>query len=164
MNVTRVAIFNYIYDKITAEMPDVYVVGRYEPVPASIPAVFIREMREISERDNMTFSGVQGVVTVTMEAQIITHSLNNAMSENEDIESIVEQAFKELFFRRTYSNVVDDGRNGLYRLRITYERTIGDADKMPEDEEETDESSEVEDTNSAVDDGNDNGGEGGDDP
>jgi hypothetical protein len=76
----------------------------------------------------------------------------------------VEQAFKELFFRRTYSNVVDDGRNGLYRLRITYERTIGDADKMPEDEEETAESSEVEDTNSAVDDGNDNGGESGDDP
>lgn len=166
MNITRVAIFDYLYDKITEAKPDVYVVGRYEPVPVSIPAVFIREMREISERDNMTFSGVQGVKTVTMEVHIITNGINNAMSENEGIESIVEQAFQELHFRRTFSNVIDDGSNGMYRLRITYERTIGDADEMPSEEEEAEGDDEVEDITPDAENGNDddNGGEDGDVP
>lgn len=130
--ITRVDVYNYIYNAITAVYPDMYIVGRYEPVPGELPAVCIREIGDFRNKENMTFGGQQGVRTSTVEVQIVSSKLNGSLSEAYDILDVVRAACFELFYNETNVVVVEDGGNGMnYRIRASYRRIIGDADPMP---------------------------------
>lgn len=131
MNITRNAVYNYVCNIIEAAHPSAYVSSIYEPLPASLPAVFIRETVDLRNRENMTFTGVQGVRTSTFEVQIVSGHKNGSMSEAYELLETVRQAFFALIYNETNVTIVEDGQNGNYRLRITYRRTIGDADTMP---------------------------------
>lgn len=132
MNVTRNAVYNYIHDAVKTAFPLVYIASVYEPVPPSMPAVFIREIGDFRNRENMTFSGNQGVRTSTVEAQIISGRVNGSMSEAYEILETVREAFFALHYNETNVVTVEDGNNGMnYRLRVSYRRVIGDADVFP---------------------------------
>lgn len=132
MNVTRNAVYNYIHDAVAAEHSSVYISGTYEPVPASMPAVFIREIGDFRNRENMTFSGSQGVRTSTFEIQIVSSRVNGSLSEAYTILETVRAAFFSLHYNETNVVTVEDGSNGTnYRLRVSYRRVICDADTLP---------------------------------
>lgn len=132
MNITRNAVYNYICDEILAAYPTMYVSGKYEPVPASLPAVFIREIGDFRNRENMTFTGSQGVRTSTIEIQVVSSRLNGSLSEAYAILETVRTACFDLIYNETNVVVVEDGSNGMnYRLRASYRRIIGDSDEMP---------------------------------
>lgn len=131
MNITRNAVYNYIHDAVKAELPDIYITSVYEPVPAELPAVILREIGDFRNRENMSFTGAQGVRTSTFEAQVVSGQTNGSLSEAYDILEIVKSAFFELQFNETNVTIVEDGGTGRYRLRASYRRVICDVDALP---------------------------------
>ena len=132
MNITRNAAYNYIHDAVAAEYQTMYIAGVYEPVPPSMPAVFIREIGDMRNIENMTFAGVQGVRTSTIEVQIVSGRVNGSLSEAYEILEVVRNACFALQYNEVSVVTVEDGTNGTnYRLRISYRRVIGDADTLP---------------------------------
>ena len=128
---SRNRIYDYVCNAVLAEYEDAYVSSVFEPVPASFPSVFIREIGCTTEEGNVTFCGSQGVRRSTYEVQIYTVTENTAMSEAYDILDVVIAAFEKLYYIRTSQNVVDGGDAGVYRLVANFRRIIGSADEMP---------------------------------
>lgn len=132
MKITRNAVYNFIHDAVATEYPSMYIAGAYEPVPPSMPAVFISEVGDFRNRENMTFSGAQGVRTSTIEVQIVSGRMNGSLSEAYAILETVRSACFRLFYNETNVIILENGDNGTnYRLRASYRRVIGDADEMP---------------------------------
>lgn len=132
MIITRNAVYNYIYDAVIAVYSTMYVAGAYEPVPASMPAVFVSEISDLRNKANMTFASVQGVRTSTFEVQIVCGKLNGSLTQAYEILDVVRAAFFKIAYNEINVVVVENGRNGTnYRLRASYRRVIGDADAMP---------------------------------
>ena len=131
MNITRNAVYNFIHDAVKTAMPTVYVTSVYEPLTAQLPAVILRETDDFRNRENMTFTGVQGVRTSMFEAQVVSSRTNGSLSEAYDILEVVKQAFFNLVYNETNVVIMEDGSTGRYRLRATYRRVIGDADTLP---------------------------------
>ena len=101
---TRNAVYNYVYDKVIQAYPNVYISGMYEPVVPSFPAVFIREIGNFSNNENVTFSGSQDVWTSTFEVQIQSNKTDTPMSEVYEIFDVVKEAFSSLFYIRQTIN------------------------------------------------------------
>lgn len=130
--ITRVDVYNYIYNALITAYPTMYIAGAYEPVPESFPAVFIREIGDFRNKENMTFSGVQGVRTSTLEIQIVSGRLNGSLTQAYTILDNVRTACFKLFYNETNVTVVEDGTSGMnYRIRASYRRIIGASDTMP---------------------------------
>lgn len=131
MNITRNAVYNYIYDAVKTDLPDIYITSVYEPVPEELPAVILREIGDFRNAENMTFTGAQGVRTSTFEVQVVTGKTNGLLSEAYEILEIVKNAFFGLHYNETSVVIVEDGGNGRYRLRASYRRVICDTDTLP---------------------------------
>ena len=132
MNITRNAVYSYIYTAVTTVYPTMYVAGKYEPVSVSLPAVYITEIGDFRNKENMTFSGKQGVRTSTIEVQIVSSKINGSLSEAYTILDTVRTACFALFYNETNVAIIEDGSNGMnYRIRASYRRIIGDSDAMP---------------------------------
>lgn len=131
MTITRNAVYNYIHDAIKAELPTIYIASVYEPVPAELPVVILREIGDFRNRENMSFTGEQGIRTSTFEAQVVTGQTNGSLSEAYDILEIVKHAFFKLLYNETNVAIVEDGGTGRYRLRASYRRVIGEIDTLP---------------------------------
>ena len=131
MNITRNAVYDYVHTAVATVHPNAYIASIYEPVPPSLPAVFIRETNDYRNRETMTFTGVQGVRTSTFEVQTVSSKTNGSMSEAYALLESVRQAFFALNYNEINVSIVEDGQYGKYRLRASYRRVIGDADIMP---------------------------------
>lgn len=132
MNITRNAVYNYIHDAVAVAHSGIYIAGAYEPVPSSLPAVFIREAGDYRNKENMTFSGSQGVRTSQIEVQIVSGRINGSLSEAYSILETVRAACFAIHYNETNVVTMEDGTNGTnYRLRASYRRVIGDADTLP---------------------------------
>lgn len=129
MNYTRTNIFDYVYRRVNTQYPSAYIAGKFEPVPASFPAVLIRRIGEFAQERNRTFSGAQGVMNLTYEVQITSNKTNSPATEAWEISDTVTTAFSSMHFALTASNVIEDGEK--YRLVLTYRRIVGYADAMP---------------------------------
>lgn len=131
MNITRNAVYDYVQSAVATAHTNAYIAGVYEPVPPSLPAVFIRETIDYRNRENMTFTGVQGVRTSTFEVQVVSGKSNGSMSVAYSLLDTVRQAFFALHYNEINVSIVEDGQFGKYRIRASYRRVIGDADIMP---------------------------------
>lgn len=128
---TRNAVYNYVYDKVIQAFPDAYVSGMYEPVVPSFPAVFIREIGNFSNPENVTFGGSQDVWTSTFEVQIQSNKIDTPMSEVYEIFSVVKEAFSSLFYIHINTNNIGTYDDKNYRIVASFRRVIGKADEMP---------------------------------
>ena len=131
MNITRNAVYNYVHNAVETAHPTAYIASIYEPVPEHLPSVFLREISDLRNKANMTFTGVQGVRTSTFEVQTVSGHTNGSMSEAYALLETVRQAFFALHYNETNVLIIEDGQDGNYRLRASYRRVIGDADTLP---------------------------------
>lgn len=131
MNVTRNAVYSYVYDEVKAANASVYITSVYEPTFAKLPAVVLREIGDFRNSENMSFSGAQGVRTSTFEAQVISGKTNGSLSEAYTLLDAVRMAFFKLHYNETNAVIVEDGSTGRFRMRASYRRVIGDYDPMP---------------------------------
>lgn len=130
MRVTPNAVYSYVTGKIETAHTSAYVTGRYEPIPASFPAVFLREITNLHNAEAMSFSGAQGVRNSTFEAQIQSKRNDGAKEEATAIAETIKTAFAELYYILTNDAPIED-ESGYYRLVLTFRRVIGAADTMP---------------------------------
>lgn len=128
---TRNAVYNYVYDKVIEAFPNAYISGMYEPVVPSFPAVFIREIGNYSNNENVSFSGSQGVWTSTFEVQIQSNKADAPMSEVYEIFNVVKEAFSSIFYIHINTNNIGTYDNEKYRIVASFRRVIGKADEMP---------------------------------
>ncbi len=128
--ITHNQIYNNVCTKVLAVFPDAYCAGKFEPVPASFPAVFIREIGSFSNPGNVTFGGSQGVRTSTFEVQIQSNKTENPMEEANAILDVVNSAMFDMYFVLSATNILEEGENGIYRLQATYRRVIGSSDTI----------------------------------
>ena len=131
MNVTRNAVYSYVHDSVNAVNSTVYVTSAYEPTPARVPAVILREIGDFRNREAMSFAGDQGIRTSTFEAQIVSGKTNGSLTEAYTILDAVRSAFFKLHYNETNAAIVEDGSTGRFRIRASYRRVIGDSDPMP---------------------------------
>lgn len=131
MNITRNAVYSYVHDAVIATNASVYVTSVYEPTPARLPAVILREIGDFRNRENMSFAGDQGVRTSTFEAQVVSGKTNGSMTEAYTILEAVRSAFFKLHYNETNAVIVEDGSTGRFRMRASYRRIVGDSDPMP---------------------------------
>lgn len=131
MNITRNAVYSYVHDAVIAVNSSVYVTSVYEPKPAKLPAVILREIGDFRNRENMSFAGEQGVRTSTFEAQVVSGKTNGSMTEAYTILEAVRSAFFKLHYNETNAVIVEDGSTGRFRMRASYRRVVGDSDPMP---------------------------------
>ena len=130
MNITRNAVYSYVHDAVIATNASVYVTSVYEPTPAKLPAVILREIGDFRNRENMSFAGDQGVRTSTFEAQVVSGKTNGSMTEAYTILEAVRTAFFKLHYNETNAVIVEDGSTGRFRMRASYRRIVGDSDPM----------------------------------
>lgn len=128
---TRNAVYSYVHDKVIAAFPNAYVSGMYEPVVPSFPAVFIREIGNFSNQENVTFSGSQDVCTSTYEVQIQSNKADTPMTEVYEIFSVVKEAFYSLFYLHISTNNIGTLDDKNYRIVASFRKVIGEADSMP---------------------------------
>lgn len=128
--ITHNQIYNNVCTKVLESYPTAYCAGKFEPVPSSFPAVFIRQIGNFSNPQNVTFSGVQGVNTTTYEVQIQSNRTDNPMEEANAILDVINIAMFNMFFILSTTNVLEEGENGIYRLKATYRRVIGSSDTI----------------------------------
>ena len=131
MNITRNAVYDYVYSKVKAANASVYITSVYEPTFAKLPAVILREIGDFRNAENMSFAGSQGVRTSTFEAQVISGKTNGSLSEAYTILDAVRMAMFKLHYNETNAVIIEDGSTGRFRLRASYRRVIGDSDPMP---------------------------------
>ena len=131
MNITRNAVYDYVYSKVKAANASVYITSVYEPTFAKLPAVILREIGDFRNAENMSFAGSQGVRTSTFEAQVVSGKTNGSLSEAYTILDAVRMAMFKLHYNETNAVIIEDGSTGRFRLRASYRRVIGDSDPMP---------------------------------
>lgn len=131
MEYTHNAIYTFVESKVLNAYPDTYVASVYEPIVPHFPVVFIREIGNQHNSTAVTMSGVQGVRTSTYEVQIQSNSKDTPLTEAYSLLNEVTDAFVQLFYILESVNVLEDGSNGLFRLRASFRRVIGSADQMP---------------------------------
>jgi len=131
MKYSRNGIYNYVYNKVIASYPSAYISSKFEPVPPQYPSVFVRGIGKYADERCMTFGGSQGVNHYTFEVQVQSNKSSGAAQEAWSVLNKVHEAFKELAFRVSNENILEDGDAGVYRIVATYRRVIGDADEMP---------------------------------
>ena len=129
--ITENDIYDYVYTKVNTAFPDAYIASKFEPIPAAFPAVFVREIGNFSNQQNVSLGGSQGVITSTFEVQICSNKVDSPKSEVRAIEDAVDAAFVSLRYIITGKNILEDGDNGIYRKRLTYRRIWGDAETVP---------------------------------
>lgn len=138
MTYTRNAIYDRLESRLEREFPHIYVSSVYEPVPASFPAVFVRETGMFSNDRNISISGLQNVWTSTFEIQIQSNLENGASQEVFDILDIVHDEMITLYYVLINRIIVDNGAtSGIFRMATTYRRITGAADEMPEMENQS---------------------------
>lgn len=132
MKYTRKGVYTYVYNKVAEAFPDAYISGKYEPVPASFPSVFIHEISSATASENVSLSGVQDVRRSTFEVQIRSNNQNDSLSKAYEILDVVFNAFKALYYIKSSQIVFDDG-DSTFRIVTQYRRVIGSAEEMPEE-------------------------------
>ena len=130
-NYTRSAVFDYIYNKVIAQYPDAYITSVYEPIVPTFPCVFVREIGNFSNPQNVTFSGSQDVWTSTFEVQIQSNKIDTPMTEAYGIFEVVKTAFTELYYILQSVNILEEGDNGIFRMVASFRKINGIADEMP---------------------------------
>lgn len=127
---------NNIYTYLRKKLKDAdfagYITGMYEPVPAKLPAVMLRQIGWREDRDGMTLAYDDEQHVSTWEAQVFSNKKGKAFTEAYAVTAVIEDAFKELFFVEDSCEPAENVDPTVYRLVSRFSRVICGEDEMPE--------------------------------
>lgn len=130
MKYTRASIYSYVRGKILSAFSTAYVSAKYEPIPQSMPAVFIEQVNKVRTQSNIDLGYSDGQYVSMFEAQVFSNSKNGALAEAEAIMKIIEGAFNDLFFYENYCAPVYNVDNTVYRLTARFTKQIAEGDEI----------------------------------
>ena len=128
--ITRNAIYTRLKTAALAVSPNAYVTGRYMPIPASFPCVFIREIDRSRPLRGMQLDGEDVQWESAYEIQVSSNLQIGAEIEAYRLYEAVKGALTTLYYRETSLSPIDDGTK--YTLAGRFRRVIGGGDTMPE--------------------------------
>lgn len=131
---------NQIISKVSKELKDFaqtkygtdcYVVGERVYAPPKFPCVWVVEMDAPSERRAETLDYTDEQRRSTFEIQIYSNLTKGATLQTQAIADEVKKIFKELKFRCTTSQPVDNGADATIKRHVLrFTRFIGDGDNL----------------------------------
>lgn len=130
-------IYTYIEKAVNTDIRPVYCNSQYEPIPESFPACYITEADHRKDRRYVTLAHDDGHYIRDWEVQVFSNKINGGLVECHDIMDDVERAMNELLFIETYCGQQQNADPSITRLVARFSVTIGSADEMPEEPEES---------------------------
>lgn len=128
--ITRNEIYTKIKAAALAVSPNAYITGRYMPIPASFPCVFIREIDRSRPIRGMQLDGKDVQWESAYEIQVSSNLKTGAEIEAYKIYEAARGRMQTLYYRETSLSPVDDGEK--FTLAGRFRRVIGGGDTMPE--------------------------------
>lgn len=128
--ITRNAIYTRLKEAALAVSPKAYITGRYMPIPASFPCVFIREIDHSRPLRGMQLDGKDVQWESAYEIQVSSNLKTGAENEAYKVYEAVREEMRALYYRETSLSPVDDGEK--FTLAGRFRRVIGGGDTMPE--------------------------------
>lgn len=128
---SRNAVYTRIVKAVKATYSGIYYSGMLEPVPASLPAIFVREIGYTTPVDYETLAVDSNQWQSTFEVQVYSNKANDAISEAYGIMEIVKTTFKTLGYICDMLEPMQNVDTSVYRLIGRWHRQIGGADVLP---------------------------------
>lgn len=118
----RLEIYNSIANAINDYDPNVYVTQRYEPIPESIPCVFVQQIGKARTLQYATLTNTDEQYRRTFEVQVFHTTLNDAYALME----VCEDAFKSLAFFEDLCEPIDNTDQKIARIVARFYAQLGD--------------------------------------
>lgn len=108
----RELIYNSIATAIAEYDSNIYVAQRYEPIPKSVPCVFLQMISKVRTRQYATLDNTDEQYRYTFEVQVFTHSMTDSYALME----YIEQKFKEIAFFEEMCQPIDNADQSIFRI------------------------------------------------
>ena len=121
-------VFDVALAKLREYDSDICVMDEYIKTPSSFPAVTIVE-NDNSVVERMRTTHIENAVHVMYECNIFSNRVVDKKTEAKEIASVLDSAFEELGFTRTFRNQIpnfDDA--SIHRIVCRYEGVVGPGD------------------------------------
>lgn len=128
---SRNAVYTRIVKAVKATYSNIYYSGMLEPVPASFPALYVREIGYTTPVEYETLAVDSSQWISTFEVQVYSDKANDSISEAYGIMEIVKTTFKTLGYICDMLEPMQNVDTSVYRLIGRWHRQIGGADVMP---------------------------------
>lgn len=131
MKVTRNAVYTRIVKAVRTAYPSCYYSGRLEPVPPSLPAIYVREIGYLVPLENVTFSNDDDQHQSTFEIQVYSNLQTGAETEAYGIMDVADGVMKDIGYILDMLEPMPNADATIFRLIGRWHRHIGGADEMP---------------------------------
>lgn len=108
----RELIYNNIANAVTEYDSNIYVTQRYEPIPKSVPCVFIQMISKVRARQYATLDNTDEQYRYTFEVQVF----HNTMTDAYALMEYIEEKFKEIAFFEDMCQPIDNADQSLCRI------------------------------------------------
>lgn len=108
----RELIYNTIARAITDYDPNIYVTQRYEPIPKTVPCVFVEMISKVRTRRYATLDNIDDQHRYTFEVQVF----HNSLTEGYALMEYIEEQFKSIAFFEDMCQPIDDADQSIFRI------------------------------------------------
>lgn len=120
-----------VYDKVAravlAKWPEAFTSAVHVQAPASFPAVFVREIGNVTSTDQMDSSCVEHYSSVSYEVGVYSNLRKGARAQAKEIAQEVDGVLIGLNFNRTYSAPTENPADSeVYRITMRYVAEVDD--------------------------------------
>jgi len=119
-------IFNYISVNLPSTGETIYITGKREAAPPSLPCVYVLCIDESSPKSGNTLTMDDSQRVVSYEVQAFSTELTEANSLTDRVSTL----FKAKGFRQTYRSIIDNADSRVMRVVSRYTRLIGGGDTL----------------------------------
>lgn len=109
------------------------VVSDYTDTPSSFPCVSVIESDNYTYRNTQDGDLKEHHTNVMYEVNVYSNKKNTSKSEAKAILEIVDTAFQNIKFTRTFKNNIPNGDKSIYRMVARYSAVIGEGFKSGND-------------------------------
>lgn len=131
---TRNGIYTFVRNEILKAYPGIYIAGDEEPIPPEGLAVRIYEVNRYAMYRYATLDAQDYQWKVAFDVNVYSNRFNDSTDEVYEVMEVAERAFKKLQFILFDCQPTERANNRVSRLTARFERMVGEADQMPEEE------------------------------
>ena len=128
---TNNEIYTYLRNGIVAAYENAYVSSRYENIPASFPAVYIKEIGRNRPINGITLAFDDQQYESTYEIQAFSNKEIGASAEADKVMAKMEELMNDLYFIETMRQPMTNTDPSIYRIVARFHRRLTSGDSIP---------------------------------
>lgn len=117
----RKLIYSTIANEINTYDANVYVTQKYEPIPKSIPCVFVEMVSKVRSRQYANLCNTDDQYRYTFEVQVFHTSLTAAY----ELMEFIEEKFKAISFFEDMCQPIDNADQSVTRIVARFSAQLG---------------------------------------